>query len=81
MSSVFIQATVILLREGLEAMLVIAALAGYLKKTGGGHRVNTLYAGALGAVLASLVAAWLFAVLNSGSHSAPLMAAAPARDR
>jgi high-affinity iron transporter len=69
MSSVFIQATVILLREGLEAMLVIAALAGYLKKTGGGHRVNTLYAGALAAVLASLVAAWLFAVLNSGSHS------------
>ncbi|MDB5521577.1 MAG: iron permease, partial [Tardiphaga sp.] len=69
MSTVFIQATVILLREGLEAMLVIAALAGYLKKTGGGHRVNTLYAGALGAVLASLVAAWLFAVLNSGSHS------------
>ena len=32
MSSAFIQAAVILLREGLEAMLVIAALAGYLTK-------------------------------------------------
>jgi len=32
MSSVFIQAAVILLREGLEAMLVIAVLAGYLSR-------------------------------------------------
>ena len=34
MSGVFVQAAVILLREGLEAMLVIAALAAYLKKSG-----------------------------------------------
>src|ERR1700709_1474375 len=69
MSSAFIQAAVILLREGLEAMLVIAALAGYLTKSGAGHRVQALYGGALAAVAASLVAAWLFAVLNSGEHS------------
>src|ERR1700730_9954946 len=69
MSSVFIQAAVILLREGLEAMLVIAALAGYLTKSGAGHRVQALYGGALAAVAASLVAAWLFAVLNSGEQS------------
>src|SRR6185312_17116365 len=69
MSSAFIQAAVILLREGLEAMLVIAALAGYLNKAGAGHRVQALYGGALGAVAASFVAAWLFAVLNSGDHS------------
>lgn len=69
MSSAFIQAAVILLREGLEAMLVIAALAGYLRKVGGGHRVAALYGGALAAVGASLVAAWLFAVFNSGDHS------------
>ena len=36
MSSAFVQAAVILLREGLEAMLVIAALAGYLTKAGAG---------------------------------------------
>jgi high-affinity iron transporter len=69
MSSAFIQAAVILLREGLEAMLVIAALAGYLTKVGAGHRVQALYGGALAAIVASLVAAWLFAVLNSGDTS------------
>jgi high-affinity iron transporter len=69
MSSAFVQAAVILLREGLEAMLVIAALAGYLAKVGAGHRIKALYGGALVAVAASFVAAWLFAVLNSGDHS------------
>src|SRR5258707_2825985 len=69
MSSAFIQAAVILLREGLEAMLVIAALAGYLTKAGAGHRVQALYGGSLAAIGASIIAAWLFAVLNSGEHS------------
>ncbi len=69
MSSAFIQAAVILLREGLEAMLVIAALAGYLTKAGAGHRIRALYGGSLAAVGASIIAAWLFAVLNSGQHS------------
>lgn len=69
MSSAFIQAAVILLREGLEAMLVIAALAAYLTRAGGAHRVNALYLGALAAVGVSIVAAWLFAMLNSGQHS------------
>ena len=45
MSSAFIQAAIILLREGLEAMLVIAALAGYLTKAGAGHRIAALYTG------------------------------------
>ena len=69
MSNAFVQAAVILLREGLEAMLVIAALAAYLRKVGGGHRVTALYGGALAAIAASIVAAWAFAVLNSGQHS------------
>ena len=69
MSSAFIQAAIILLREGLEAMLVIAALAGYLTKAGAGHRIQALYGGALAAMGASIIAAWLFAVLNSGEHS------------
>lgn len=69
MSSAFIQAAVILLREGLEAMLVLAALAAYLTRSGGAHRVSALYGGAFAAVVASIVAAWLFAVLNSGEHS------------
>jgi len=69
MSSAFVQAAVILLREGLEAMLVIAALAGYLTKAGAAHRVQALYGGALVAVGASIIAAWVFAVFNSGDHS------------
>ena len=69
MSSAFIQAAIILLREGLEAMLVIAALAAYLTKAGAAHRIGALYGGALAAVGASIIAAWLFAVLNSGEHS------------
>jgi high-affinity iron transporter len=69
MSSAFIQAAVILLREGLEAMLVIAALAGYLRKAGAGHRMQALYGGSLCAVAASIIAAWLFAIMNSGEHS------------
>jgi high-affinity iron transporter len=50
-------------------MLVIAALAGYLTKVGSGHRVAALYGGALAAVVASIITAWLFAVFNSGEHS------------
>jgi high-affinity iron transporter len=48
---------------------VIAALAGYLTRAGAGHRIWALYGGALAAIGASLIAAWLFAVLNSGEHS------------
>lgn len=62
------QAATILLREGLEAMLVIAALAGYLEKVGAGHRIKALYGGALVAVVASFIAAWIFAVFNAGQH-------------
>lgn len=49
-------------------MLVIVALAGYLDKVGSSHRRSALYLGALAAVLASLVAAWIFAVFNNGQH-------------
>src|SRR6476646_3613529 len=55
MSSAFIQAAIILLREGLEAMLVIAALAAYLTKAGAAHRIGALYGGALAAVGASII--------------------------
>ena len=69
MSGVFIQAAVILLREGLEAMLVIAALAAYLKKAGAADRLAALYTGAVAAIFASLVAAWAFQTLNEGQHN------------
>lgn len=69
MSGAFFQAAIILLREGLEAMLVIAALAAYLTKAGAEVRLPALYSGAGLAVLASLVAAWLFQTFNEGQHN------------
>lgn len=68
MSGAFVQAAVILLREGLEALLVIAALAAYLNKVGAHERLPALYCGAGIAVMASLVAAWIFEVFNNGMH-------------
>jgi len=49
-------------------MLVIVALAGYLEKVGSAHRLRALYLGALLAVLASFITAWIFAVFNDGQH-------------
>jgi high-affinity iron transporter len=69
MASAFVQSATILLREGLEALLVIAALAAYLDKTGARDRLAALYSGAALAVAASLVAAYLFEAFNNGMHS------------
>jgi high-affinity iron transporter len=69
MTNTFIQAALILLREGLEALLVIAALAAFLRKSGKADRLGALYAGAGTAVVASIVMAWVFAVFNSGAHN------------
>lgn len=69
MFNVFIQSATILLREGLEAMLVITALAAYLTKVGAQDRLKALYTGAAFAIVASLIAAWLFQILNNGDHN------------
>lgn len=74
MSNAFIQAAIIILREGLEALLVLAALAAYLVKADASHRLRELYIGAGIAVLASIVGAWAFAMFNSGAHSDTLEA-------
>jgi high-affinity iron transporter len=49
----------ILLREGLEAMLVIIALAAGVRNAGGRDRSRDVYAGALLAVVASVLLAWV----------------------
>lgn len=58
--SLFINALIIILREGFEAILIISALAAYLVKIGRGDRVKTVYTGAVLALLASIVAALIF---------------------
>jgi high-affinity iron transporter len=69
MFETFIQSAIILLREGLEAMLVLAALAAYLKKADSKERLGALYIGAGLAVVASIAAAWLFQLFNNGVHN------------
>lgn len=64
-----IEAATILLREGLEAILVISALGAYLTRAGAGQRLRGLYAGAGVAVLASGVMAWALEVFNNGMHN------------
>ena len=68
MSGVFLQAAGILIREGLEAILVIAALAVYLIKVGANARLPALYGGAGVAVLASIGVAWVFERFYGGAH-------------
>ena len=54
----FVTAFGLLVREGLEAILVIAAIVAYLIKTGNKHMLKGVYLGSLAAVLASIVLAW-----------------------
>jgi len=42
MNATFIEAVAILLREGLEAILVLAALAAYLSRVGAEDRLRAL---------------------------------------
>ncbi len=67
--SVLLEAAAILFREGMEALLVVAALAAFLRRTGAPERVSALYAGALAAVAASFGMAWVFVTYFGGQHS------------
>jgi high-affinity iron transporter len=66
--SVALQSGSILLREGLEALLVVAALAAFMRRAGETARVPLLYAGVAAAIVASLVAAWIFETWFGGAH-------------
>jgi high-affinity iron transporter len=65
----FVQSFVILFREGLEAMLVLTALVLYLRRSGNGDKVTSVWLGAGLAVLASVGVAWLLNRLVSVSGS------------
>ncbi len=64
-----LQSGSILLREGLEALLVIAALAGFLTRAGVPEKVKALYVGAGLAILASFGAAVVFELFFDGEHN------------
>uniref|UniRef100_UPI00356A9109 FTR1 family protein n=1 Tax=Pontibacterium sp. TaxID=2036026 RepID=UPI00356A9109 len=52
-----VQSLLILLREGIEALLVIAALIAYLRKAGAADRVYLIWLGSLAALGASVLTA------------------------
>lgn len=54
-----VQSFVILFREGVEAMLVVAALVAYLRRSGYPDKVRTIWQGVALALVASIGAAWL----------------------
>ncbi|MDX2204737.1 MAG: FTR1 family protein [Hyphomicrobiaceae bacterium] len=70
-----LQSGSVLLREGLEAILVIAALAAFLRKAGAGRAIAWLYAGALAGIVASLFAAAAFEAFFDGMHDDRIEAA------
>ena len=65
----FMVAFGLLVREGLEAILVIVAIVAYLIKTGNQNMLKGVYMGSFAAILASVALAWLLEELmgeNSG---------------
>jgi high-affinity iron transporter len=66
--AVALQSASILLREGIEAMLVVAALAAFLRRSGALAELKAIYLGAALAILASILAAVAFNVFLGGAH-------------
>ncbi|MBR1657115.1 MAG: FTR1 family iron permease [Synergistaceae bacterium] len=54
----FLTAFGLLVREGLEAILVIVAIVAYLIKTGNKNMLKGVYLGSFAAVIASVILAW-----------------------
>jgi len=57
-ANLFVQSFIILLREGLEALLVVGALLTFLTKMGAAHRKRDIHIGVGAAVVASLFTAF-----------------------
>jgi high-affinity iron transporter len=62
---IFVASLLIILREGFEAILVIAAIVAYLLRSGLGHNTRVVYASALAALAASVLAALVMQYLFS----------------
>ena len=67
--NLFFQSFVLLLREGLEAILVVGALMAFLLKTGAGHRRRDLHVGVSAAIGASLLTALLLETILDVSQA------------
>ena len=63
--ALFMQAFIILVREGLEAILVIGGIIAYLVKSGNKKSVRSVYIGSVFAVGLSFVAAWILNIVKN----------------
>ncbi len=63
----FLEAFIILLREGLEAILVIGGIIAYLVKSGNKNKLKPVYIGSVVAIACSALAAWILGILKAKS--------------
>ena len=59
----FFTSLLLLLREGMEAILMLVAIIAYLQKSGNTKYMGTVYNYAIGAVVASFITAYIFSEL------------------
>lgn len=62
---IFLAAFGIIVREGLEAILIIAAIIAYMVKSGNGKSLKNVYIGAVLGIVASFLGAWALAAAKS----------------
>ncbi|MDR1599829.1 MAG: FTR1 family iron permease [Oscillospiraceae bacterium] len=62
---VFLASFGIIAREGLEAILIVAAIIAYMVKSGNGRSLRNVYVGAIAGIACSFLAAWGFAAAKS----------------
>jgi high-affinity iron transporter len=67
--NLFLQSFILLLREGLEAILVVGALMAFLARTGAGHRRRDIHVGVGAAIGASLLTAVLLETIFQVSRT------------
>jgi high-affinity iron transporter len=68
-NAAFFEAAAILLREGLEAILVLAALAAYLTRADAKNRLKMRWLGAAAALVVSVATAWVFEHFYNDAHN------------
>jgi high-affinity iron transporter len=62
---VFLASFGVIVREGLEAILIVSAIIAYMVKSGHGKNLRNVYIGAAAGIVASLAAAWALAAAKS----------------
>ena len=74
--STALQSGTILLREGLEALLILAVIAAFLKRSGASAaQQHSVYWGGAAAIAASVLTAFVFSTFHDGGHDDRIEAA------